>query len=78
MSPATVADGRCYHQGNLKADEFFGNVPLGLSAELFDQAFSHDDDAGAQAFASVYLALFPAYCLTLALIRNELPDAARY
>jgi hypothetical protein len=31
------------------------------SAEVFDQAFLHDDVAGAQAFGSVYLALFPAY-----------------
>jgi hypothetical protein len=33
MSPATVAERRYYHQDDLSAEEFFGNVHLGQSAE---------------------------------------------
>jgi hypothetical protein len=78
MSAATVADRRCYHQDDLKAEEFFRHVHLARSAELFDQAFSAGDVPSAGAFGSVYLALLPAYCLVQALLGNELSDADRY
>jgi hypothetical protein len=39
MSPATVADRCCYHQDDLKAEEFFYPVHLGRSAEFIRPSF---------------------------------------
>jgi hypothetical protein len=78
MNPATVADRRCHHQDDLKAEEFFRYAHLGRSAELLAQAYSQGDLDAAQAFGSVHLVLFPTHCHMQALNRNELPDADRY
>jgi hypothetical protein len=77
MSEATVADRRCYHQDDLKAEEFFKCLYLGRCAEQFAEALGQGQHDLARCYGALYLMLFPAYCLAYAVLRNELDDAER-
>jgi hypothetical protein len=77
MSEATMADRRCYHQDDLKAEDFFKCLYLGRCAEQFAEALGQGQHDLARGYGAVYLMLFPAYCLAYAVLRNELDDVKR-
>jgi hypothetical protein len=64
MSLATVTDRSCYRQDDLKPEEMYRYVFLERSTNARSEALHSGRLEDLRRFASVYLLLFPAYCIT--------------
>jgi hypothetical protein len=78
MSLATVTDRSCYRQDDLNPEEMYRYVFLERSANACSEALYSGRLEDSRRFASVYLTLFPAYCIMHSLLRNELSDVDRH
>jgi hypothetical protein len=77
MNAATVADRRCYHRDDLKAEEYFAYLWPGRCTEQCAEALGRGSHALARCYGAVSPVFFPACRLAWAVLRNEPDDAER-